>query len=352
MPSPRANLADMAGRKPSPIAPDLQVALRHVGAQLTSGLRVADAFAQVPALLDRIDPGSLAEAEADIVREAGLDRRQAEPSFMTRLTGRALEYRDQLRETKDLEKLFLFHRDGRLREAALHKFEGPVSSPFIFVALAWRLNDWVPEVRRAAAACAGRCFPQTSPAIAAKAALVLLLRRSTWGRWTDEHRLIDNELSRPDVAAELVTLVIRRATGPNATVLREALRTPWLDFSLPRIASEAVQPATRATAYQALIAGQASWPYGWRWRWVDKSIGRKRAETVFANRALTIDVPLEATIAQALDDRSGTVRSVAMSGVIRHHDRFPDAKIIARRFLADKARGVRERAAFILRASQ
>jgi len=335
----------------SPITPELQAALRSLGLALREGQRIGSGFNHIWPMLDMINPACLAQAETEIVREAQLFRHSPPLSFMARLFGRSRTLGEQLSGTDQLEKLFLFHRDGHLREAALRKFDGPIESPFIITAVAWRLNDWVPEVRNAAQACASRCFPKTSALTIAQAALVLLLRRSSWGRWEDEREWLSAEISRPDVASELTDLIIRSPIGPNARVLREALRTPWLDFALTRIAGEAVQPETRAVAYETLISGKARWPTGWRWRWIDKTIGRRRAETVFAERPLALDVSRESLIAHALEDRAGVVRSVAMSGVIRFREQLRDAKSIARRFADDPSRGVRERAEFILRDS-
>src|SRR6218665_2975473 len=41
----------------------------------------------------------------------------------------------------------LFHHSGYVREAALKRIDGPVPNAFFLVALVYRLNDWVPEVR-------------------------------------------------------------------------------------------------------------------------------------------------------------------------------------------------------------
>lgn len=300
-------------------------------------------------MLDMIEPEAFARAEADIVQFAQLYHYSQQPPLLARLWGRGKAHGEQLRHVTHLEHLFIFHRDGRLREAALRKFDGPISSPFMLVALAWRLNDWVAQVRAAAVECATRCFPQTDPLIIARAALVLLGRRYTWNRWSNEKEAIDTLLCRPDVISALATLFITRPTGPNPTALRAALRDPTIDPELPRIAGDAVQPATRAVAYQTLIAGEANWPYGWRWRWIDKTMGKRRKETVFARRPITIGASPEKFVLQALEDPSGIVRSAGMSGLIRHRNLITEANKIASRFVSDPARGVRERAEFILK---
>ena len=328
---------------------DLQKLLSSVGNLLKHGSDVEETFQPIPAMLDEIEAEVLTSAEADIVQCAQLHRYSHKPSLVARLFGREKTHGEQLNRVARLEHLFIFHRDGRLREAALRKFNGPISSPFMFAALSWRLNDWVAQVRIAAVECATRCFPQTDPLIVARAALVLLSRRATWSRWATEREAIDAVFRRPDVISALATLVIQRPTGPNPTVLRAAMRGPIMDSELPRIAADAVQPATRAVAYQTLIAGEANWSQGWRWRWIDKTMGKRRKETVFASRPITIEVSPETYILQALADPSGIVRSAAMSGLIRHRDIITNVDEIARRFINDPARGVRERAEFILK---
>lgn len=335
----------------SALPADLRKLLNSVGNLLKHGSDIEKVFQPIPAMLDEIGAEVLTSAEADIVRYARLHRYSYEPSLAARLFGREKTHSDQLNRVARLEHLFIFHRDGRLREAALRKFNGPVSSPFMFAALSWRLNDWVAQVRTAAVECAARCFPQTDPLVVARAARVLFSRRGNWGRWDTEREVIDAVLCRPDVVSALATLVIRRRTGPNPTVLRAAMRDPTIDSELPRIAANAVQPAARAVAYQALITGEANWPQGWRWRWIDKTMGKRRKETAFASRPITIEASPETYILQALADPSGIVRSAAMSGLIRNRDTITNVEEIARRFIKDPARGVRERAEFILKDS-
>ena len=53
-----------------------------------------------------------------------------------------------------LRYLFIFHGDETIREAALGKIVSGLPSPFLFAAIAWRLNDRALPVRRAAAECA------------------------------------------------------------------------------------------------------------------------------------------------------------------------------------------------------
>ncbi|CAN5432685.1 hypothetical protein BH10PSE14_BH10PSE14_26000 [soil metagenome] len=280
---------------------------------------------------------------------AHLYRWRRETPIIARLFSLRLTDREQLKRVSRLEFLFLFHRDGHIREAALHKLVDPIPGAFLFVALAWRLNDWVSQVRSAAVDCALRVFPVTAPEVIADGAMVLLGRDGTWGRWTSERHILESALERPDVAEKLANILATRAAGPSATVLRHALRGAAIDRYLGQLARDAIQPAVRAVATQALIDGVARWPNGWRWRWVDKSMGIRKAETIFESRSLTVQSDRFAQIEAGLGDRSAAVRNTAMAGLIRHRDTAPSVRYLAEPRLNDRSRRVRERAEFLLK---
>ena len=300
------------------------------------------------ALLATIEPGHVARADAEIAAVAALHRRAPQP-----ILGRLISLRpsdtEQLLRTPGLEYLFLFHRDGRLREAALRKIAGGLPNPFLFAAILWRLNDWAAPVREAAVLCARRSFPLTDPAIVARTATELLVRQASWGRWRSEREILDSVFGRDDVAAHLAELIVGGRTGPQASTLRYALRTPALDRHLERIAREAAQPSVRAAALDSLINGRAEWPSGSDWQWIDKSMGLRRRITVFAHRPLTVAPAREELIAAGIGDPSAVVRRVALTGVIRHLPGTAEGRALATPLLADRSPSVRERAEFILR---
>lgn len=254
----------------------------------------------------------------------------------------------QLETVPGLEYLFIFHADGHFREAALRKIAGPLPSAFAFAAIAWRLNDWVPEVRAAAVECAARTFPVTAAGIVAAAAMALLRRENSWGRWTTERTLLAKAIERPEVAAALAEAIIARRTGPGATVLRQALKGATFDRHLPRIARSAAQPSIRAIAAQALIDGITTWPDGWEWRWIDKSMGNRRREPRLGRRNFQPTVPRQELIEACARDRAATVRKIALASLIRYDLVSPEARRIATALVDDPSRAVRERAAFIL----
>lgn len=155
---------------------------------------------------------------------------------------------EQLEREPGLEYLFIFHMDGTLREAALNKIASGLPSPFLFAAIAWRLNDWAAPVRVAAAECAKRVFPLTAADVIARAAIVLWSRENSWRRWTIERAVLIEALSRPDVAEAFADAVMKKQTGGVTEVLLGALQNGWLDPYLEQLAREAAQPAVRAVA--------------------------------------------------------------------------------------------------------
>jgi hypothetical protein len=211
---------------------------------------------------------------------------------------------EALGRTPGLEYLFVFHKDGTVREAALNRIASGLPSPFLFAAIAWRLNDWAPPVRTAAAECARRAFPLTSAAILAEAAIALLSRESSWRRWTNERAVLIETFGRPDVAAAIAEIIKNKPTGGIASVLRLALQNSGLDPFLEMLARRAAQPMARAVALQALIEGDANWPSGFAWQWIDKSMGVRKRVRTFSRRPLTITISRRSAITIGTADRS------------------------------------------------
>ncbi len=332
------------------LSAELLGALGETGTKVRQGDIVGADLEATLKMLACLKPGYVARADGEIANAAGLYRHPPQP-----LLGRLLSLRpsdaEQLLRVPGLEYLFLFHRDGRLREAALLKITGGLPSPFLFAAILWRLNDWAEPVRQAAARCANRSFPVTDPSVVARTAAELLVRQVSWSRWRDERAILDQVFGRDDVAAQLAELIAFERTGPQASTLRYALRTSALDRHLERIAHEATQPSVRAVALHALIDGKAEWPSGTAWQWIDKSMGLRRRVTVFDHRPLTVTPARKALIARGVSDRSAAVRRVALAGVIRHLPGTAEARAFAIPLVTDRSLSVRERAEFVLRSS-
>jgi len=332
------------------VLPDaLRGQLNVLGSTLEQQLPLNREFDGILGALNALPAHTIVRAEAEISHEANLHKWRRQYPIVYRLFSPRIKDIDQLERVPDLKFLYLFHRDGHIREAALRSLRSPLPSPFFFAAIAWRLNDWVAQVREAAAECASYCFPMTPPTVIAEAALTLLARENSWGRWTGEQSALRAALKRPDVARNLATIVSTRSHGPMATVTRYALREGTLDPYLEMLARDTVQPAVRAVAAQALIDGYATWPSGWTWRWVDKSMGVRRRETTYSHRPLDRSAPRIPLIEACANDSSAIVRRVAASSIIKHGIDPAAARRIAEPLLGDRSPSVRERAEFILR---
>ena len=258
---------------------------------------------------------------------------------------------DQLERKPDLAYLLLFHGDGHLRQAALERMSDPLPSPFFLVALVYRLNDWVPQVRAAAAAALARVGPATTVPAISEAMLFLLPRTDEWGRWLDQIAAFEALLARPDVAEMLADRIGTAITGPMARVLRHALRRPAMDAHLLRLAREGRQPAVRALALTVLTEGEARWPVGLRTekKWIDKSMGRYVLVRQERTRPITHPIPIEELIEIGARDKAAPVRLAAATALARHFDAIPDGRRRAEALAEDKNRSVRERAAYLLR---
>jgi len=323
-------------------------ALTELGTKLRQGDSARPELETALALLAGLEPGHVARADREIANAANLHRHSPQP-LLGRLLSRRPSDAEQLLRMPGLEYVFLFHRDGRLREAALLKITGGLPNSFLFAAVVWRLNDWGEPVRRAAERCASRSFPATDPSVVARTAAELLVRQASWSRWRDERAVLDEAFGRDDVAAHLAQLIAGEKTGPQASTLRYALRTSALDRHLEQIAHKAAQPSVRAVALHALIDGRAEWPSGTAWQWIDKSMGLRRRMTVFDHRLLTVNPSRTALIARGVKDKSAFVRRVALAGVIKHLPGTAEARSFAAPLTADRSPSVRERAEFILR---
>jgi hypothetical protein len=325
--------------------------LANLAAKLEQRKAIGNAFDGVLDELNALPPGIIVRADSDIAYFANLEKSRHRFPSAVGLFSPQITDMDQLGTVSGLEYLFIFHRDGYVREAALKRILAPLPSAFLFAAIAWRLNDWVLPVRKAAAECALRCFPATSPDDIAEAALTLLSRENSWGRWAEERSALAAAFARVDVANSLAMLISTRRTGPMATVLHYALRESSLDRHLEALAREAIQPAVRATAVKTLIDGYATWPDGWEWQWVNKPSGIRRRNTLYGKRPLQYSAERLALIEASARDPSVIVRRVAASSLIQYEFESEIVQKMAEVLSLDKAPSVRERGEFLMMRS-
>jgi hypothetical protein len=246
-----------------------------------------------------------------------------------------------------IEYLYLFHHSGWFREAALQKLHGGVTSPFWIAVIAYRLNDWVPQVRSAAAEAFDRTVQQAPADAIAKALIHLSSTARNWQRSTLGWQKLSALHQRSDVAGAIVRSIVGRPTGPLTRVLRDLLSSDAIDAHLLTIVREAVQPGLRALALQTLLNGEAKWPVGRRRRWIDKSMGQSRYEPCFASRPVQRPCSFETLLEIGAADRSSLVRQAAASGLIAHEEMSADPLKWAGRFASDAHVRVRERGEFL-----
>lgn len=245
--------------------------------------------------------------------------------------------------------LFLFHPNGYIRVAALHRINTAPTSPFFLAALVWRLNDWVPQVREAARPCAERELPLVDARVAAAAAPYLLDRRIAWSRWTHEQFTLDRLFARRDVLEALAVQLRAGTTGPLAACLRHAMRFAAIDAHLIELARQARQPSVRALAYRCLIFGRADWVVGFEWMWIDKVYFQRRQVPKLGTRLIApVEKPAD-LIREAARDKSAVVRKVAADALIAKRCQLPDRERLVAQLANDKSAAVRSRADYLLR---
>ncbi|MBB4082240.1 hypothetical protein [Brevundimonas lenta] len=226
--------------------------------------------------------------------------------------------RQRLAEQPELAYLLLFHVNGHLREAALNQINDALGSPFFLAAIAQRINDWVPVVRRSAVRCAERVFFTAPPAAVAEVAMFLMERTSHWRRGRDEALWLKRFFASPLVAEGVVDGIRTLQTSIAARTLRHALTGPGLDDRLLDLARNAASPAVRQIAFRTLIDGEACWRIG-----EDVEMGGWPPRVIrrlprFERRPVARPISLDEAIALAAADRSAAIRRVAAEGLAKH----------------------------------
>lgn len=327
------------------LAPDLYAALStfRIGGYTADGLR-----AILVQLKDQ-SPATIGNVDNEIANAAGLEFLQPEQSMLQYIFSPRTSGSQLLLKAPGLEYLFIFHRNGHLREQALDRIHGPLPNSFIAAAVAWRLNDWVPQVRESAMNCVNRCFGKTEPSVLARFFLSTLHQQASWGRWGDKEReFLSEQLRQTDVISELAHLMLTERNGPLSSFLAYIIRFQEIDCYLEPLAQNALNPGIRAIALRALIELEARFASGTHWLWIDKPMGHGREVPRIECRPLTINADRKNLYPLGLRDKSAVVRRVALSGIIKFDRHETGYQNLAREYLADPSASVRERAQFIL----
>ena len=336
----------------SPIlSKELRIHLGKLGPCQRTGRGLEKRLKDILPLLFELPISSVVRTENEIVAACEPFLWYLDTTFIDRLFRRRNLISSLLNQHDTLKYILLFHRDGRIREAALSKITGGLPSPFIASAIAWRMNDWVPQVRSAAEECATRTFPKTNAQIIAEAASRLLTSTGNWHRWTVERKILAESYQRADVAEHLVNILKTRRSGSLSKLLRQALRGESLDIHLLDLARNANQPHVRLIAIETILNEQAHWPVGRIWLWVNKPDGIRRKVVKFESRPVKAEFPYKAALKLGLSDKSPVVRRAAIQALLDNRHKFENSEQLAKTMLADTSPAVRERAEFILRPS-
>jgi hypothetical protein len=332
------------------LSPPLLTAIERYAAAREAKANLAKPIADFIAATENQSPASIADADGAIASAAGLWSWSQKLSWFDRNVLGKRSDRDLLDEVPGLPFLFVFHRNGFLRQAALERISGPIPNAFLVAALAWRRNDWVNQVRSSAQTCMDRCLPPTSPNVLSVFFLETARPRSTWRRWSDaERQSLDALVARPEVAAEIVAQLLMQRNGPLPSWLRYLLQYEWIDPHLKLLAVEAKISGVRAVALQTLAYGYARSTDGsGEHFWIDKPMGISGWRPRVRQRALTIHSDRSEAIRSGLRDRSTAVRKVALEAIIDHASHDTDLIALAGSFLNDRSTSIRLKAAFIV----
>lgn len=247
--------------------------------------------------------------------------------------------------------LDLISWDGHKREKALRSLSGAAPNTFFFALAVRRLNDWVPQVRRAAREKLPEIAKLTDPEYVAEALCVVLSNWNSWGRIEDvDKEVLLQIICEEEIASSLLSKLISSASGSMPSLFSQLGRTPIFDERIEEIASFAIQPSVRAKAYRSLFEGRIVWIEGRKWEWTDKSYGEGRLRPQVAERKIDTEIPFLELLKRSSEDRSSIVRRVSAEILIRELGSLgPVARRFAEQFAADKSHPVSERGEFALK---
>ncbi|QPB83509.1 hypothetical protein CWC22_011125 [Pseudoalteromonas rubra] len=247
--------------------------------------------------------------------------------------------------------LDLISWDGYKREKALRVLSGAAPNTFFFSLAVRRLNDWVPQVRKAAREILPEVARSTDPAYVADALCIALSNWNSWGRIEEaDKEVLLKIISEEEIAKSLRSKLILSASGPMPSLFSQLGRTPILDGQIEEIAKSAIQPSVRAKAYRSLFEGHVVWVEGRKWVWTDIRYCESRLKPVVGERKLEIETPLIDLLKRSSEDRSSIVRRVSAEILIRELGNLGiNAKVFAERFASDSSHAVSERGEFALK---
>ncbi|HEV7245866.1 MAG TPA: hypothetical protein VGN93_02615 [Shinella sp.] len=245
--------------------------------------------------------------------------------------------------------LRMCHPDGFVRELALHELADAPASALRLALLLMRFDDWAAPVAAAGRAAFTRLAPSI-PLSAAQGIAPLI---------ADHHV---KRRGRMDLAAPVIDLLTREESWPAllcwltastdntvAAVMRLLLLSDRLDRALAQLLT-ARHYLVRALAARTLISGHAEIVAGRTKKTEATFAGRQSSDVpALVTRPITIAPDVAATLRQAAQDRTTTVRKIAADGLIANRDRLGDLDALLALFDKEPNGAIRERIDFIRR---
>ena len=247
--------------------------------------------------------------------------------------------------------LDLISWDGYKREKTLRALSGAAPNTFFFSLAVRRLNDWVPQVRKAAREKLLEIARSTNPEYVVEALCVTLSNWNSWGRIEESGKeVLLKIICETEIAKSLRSKLILSTSGPMPSLFSQLGRTAILDEQIEEIAKSAVQPWVRAKAYRSLFEERIVWVEGRKWVWTDIRYCEGRVKPIVAERKLKIETKLIDLLKSSSKDRSSIVRRVSAEVLIRELSNFGmKARVFAEHFALDNSHAVSQRGEFALR---
>jgi hypothetical protein len=146
---------------------------------------------------------------------------------------------------------------GYVREAAVSRIA--ILGPFGLAMLVNRLNDWVPNVRRAAELRLNELLPTLDRSVVT-GCIEYLWVFDDYGRATSEGRAIVNMLIAEDAVTErLRRHLLQSSDDRTVRLLQRMLRAPVVDDLLGPLATRHKHPRVRAIAAKVALEGVVAW---------------------------------------------------------------------------------------------
>lgn len=247
--------------------------------------------------------------------------------------------------------LDLISWDGYRREKTLRTLSGAAPNTFFFSLIVRRLNDWVPEVRKAAREKLLDIAKASNPDYVVEALCIALFNWNSWGRIEEaDKKVLLQVICEDEIALSLRSKLISSISGPMPSLYSQLGRTPILDGNIEEIASLAIQPSVRAKAYRSLYEGRITWIEGRKWEWTDIRYCEGRLKPIVSERKIDVHIALIDLVKRSAEDRSSIVRRISAEILIQEIETLDViAREYAEKFASDNSDAVSERGLFALK---